>query len=125
MATDYQAESWALKTTLDSAINIMSAEQREQLLDVIQGTVKDLSALWGRNYSTPILRDNFLNDLEMIEFFLREREDLTITDQAARKELSFVCAKCNAPSTTLDGRTQRPPSCLICESDKWLVPTHR
>ena len=112
----------ATRATLQSAIELMDAEQIRTLLDHKSGTLADLTKLWSSRGELSGFQEGFLNELKRITFRLTHRLDLmesgeSVTVPPGTNDLHLYCIQCNMPTPII---RLEDAVCPTCGSDKFL-----
>lgn len=108
----------ALRSALDSAVDALSVAARISLADLLGANRADLRAMWGQDDSG--FRHDFLDELEVIEFGIRESAKLADGKKTRPEELLFICLQCELTFIAIDIRNEA--GCPSCGSWDRIVP---
>ena len=106
----------AVRSVLESALNLLTREQLQNLHDVEAGTLSDLRALWSGRTAEGF-RPGFLEEYDRLTFRLRHKVYLLDTGQTESRrddatDRQFFCRKCEMPAVPpLDLANSRCPKC--------------
>ena len=109
------------RQTFGQVLDILDDTQATTLLELVTANLASLRGLWMDRKPRSGFREDFLHELAVIQFLLRERLKLGPRHDAAGQKLYFVCLKCDIPVIHASGDDE--PTCPGCQSDEWLVGT--
>ena len=104
----------ATRTTLQSALKLMSIEQLRELHDSQSGTLADLTELWSSRGVLSSFEEEYLKELKRIVFRLTyrlRRMEAGESGSIDPEQLQFFCIECNMPVPYLGLNNLTCPTC--------------
>ena len=108
----------ATRTTLQSALKLMSTEQLRKLHDSQSGTLADLTDRWSSRSAFDSSLEEYLKELKRIVFRLTyrlERMEAGESGNTDPEKLQFFCIECNMPAPYLGPNNLTCPTCGSAE----------
>ena len=108
----------ATRTTLQSALKLMSIEQLRELHDSQSGTLADLTDLWSSRGALDSFQEEYLKECKRIVFRLTVRLELMEAGESGNtdpEKLQFFCIECNMPAPYLGLNNVTCPTCGSAE----------
>ena len=108
----------ATRSTLQSALKLMSIEQLRELRDSQSGTLADLTDLWSSRSAFDSSQEEYLKELKRIVFRLSyrlERMEASESGNTDPEKLQFFCIECNMPAPYLGLNNLTCPTCGSAE----------
>ena len=105
----------AFRSALNAALQLMTEEQRKELLNQVSATLANIRSLSGLPSelfaALPSgLDEQIIKKYEHIELIVSEFKELTDSKQSGKKQVFFICSHCRL--FVLDGQQNSPcPSC--------------
>ncbi len=104
----------ATRSTLQSALKLMSIEQLRELHDSQSGTLADLTDLWSSRSASDSSQEEYLKELKRSVFRLNyrlERMEAGESGNTDPEKLQFFCIECNMPAPYLGLNNLTCPTC--------------
>ena len=99
----------ATRSALEDALRIMSADQKETLLELLSARLSGLREHWSESPSD--FQSSIMEELERIEFRLRHEDKLRPSHDSAEQKGYFICRKCLTTIIPSDLETMVCPKC--------------